>query len=237
LAAAEEDRRPRLFGRRVGRPLRAAQQDALGALLPALRLADPAAPGFPREGKLIVEIGFGGGEHFCELLRTRPDANLIGSEVFLNGIATCLARLLREEAEAPFRDRVRLWPDDARTLIARLPAACVAELFLLFPDPWPKARHAERRLFAPAFLGDVVRVLAPAGRMNVATDHPIYRDWVEEVLAGFPGLRVLTREDRTITEAPRTRFEARAFREGRFSTWWVLKPSETFSSPSPCPSP
>jgi tRNA (guanine-N7-)-methyltransferase len=205
--------------------LRAAQQDALGTLLPALRLDRPEDPAavFPRPGPLILEIGFGSGEHFLDLLRTHPDANLIGSEVFLNGIAALLTRLLRDEAEMPFRDRVRLWPDDARTLVDRLPDTCLDQLFLLFPDPWPKARHAERRIVQPAFLQQVARALKPDGRMMVATDHPIYRDWVLETLPKVPALRVAAREDRAVTDPPRTRYEAKAFREGRFSTRWELR--------------
>lgn len=226
-AGAEESaRRPRLFGRRIGRPLRAARQDALGGLLPGLRLSDPrdAASSFARPGPLLVEIGIGSGEHFCGLLRTRPDANLVGAEVFLNGLAACLVRLAREEAEAPFRGRLRLWPDDARALLAGLPAASVDALFLLFPDPWPKARHAERRLFGPAFLAQAARLLKPGGRVSVATDHPVYREWVLEVLGASPAWRTALREDRAVTEPPRTRYEAKAFREGRFSTWWELRP-------------
>lgn len=227
MAAAEGEHRARLFGRRVGRPLRPAQQDALGELMPALRLARPEDPAaaFARPGPLLLEIGFGSGEHFCGLLRVRPEANLIGSEVFLNGIAALLTRLAREEAEAPFRDRVRLWPDDARGLLARLPEQSLDQAFLLFPDPWPKARHAERRLFAPDFLARMAALLKPGGTLSVATDHPIYRAWVEEGLAAAPAWRVVSREDRGLEAEPRTRFEARAFREGRGSTWWVLEPT------------
>ena len=220
--AAAEARKARLFGRRVGRPLRAGQQDALAELLPALRLELGGEGDFLSGKPLILEIGFGSGEHFCSLLRTHPDARLIGSEVFLNGLAALLTRLLRDEAEAPFRDRLRLWPDDARTLVARLPDACLDQLFLLFPDPWPKARHAERRIFQPDFLAQVARVLKPEGRMTVATDHPVYRDWVLDVLPKQAELRVVSREDRAITDPPRTRYEAKAFREGRFSSWWQL---------------
>jgi tRNA (guanine-N7-)-methyltransferase len=133
-----------------------------------------------------------------------------------------LTRLTRDEAETPFRDRVRLWPDDARTLVERLPDACLDQVFLLFPDPWPKARHAERRILQPAFLAQVALLLKPEGRLSVATDHPIYRDWVLEVLAKQAVLRVVSREDRAVTDPPRTRYEAKAFREGRYSTWWVL---------------
>jgi tRNA (guanine-N7-)-methyltransferase len=142
--------------------------------------------------------------------------------VFLNGIAALLTRLLRDEAELPFRDRVRLWPDDARTLLARLPDACLDHAFLLFPDPWPKARHAERRMVQPAFWQAIARVLKPGGRLTLATDHPVYREWVQALLPDAAGLRLEARQDRCVTDPPRTRYEAKAFREGRFSTWWEL---------------
>jgi tRNA (guanine-N7-)-methyltransferase len=189
--------------------------------VPALRLR-PEEAAFACAGTTILEIGFGSGEHLCALLRAYPDARLIGSEVFLNGIAALLTRLVREEQEVPFRDRLRLWPDDARTLLPLMPDACLDRVFLLFPDPWPKARHAGRRIFQPAFLDQVARVLKPHGRMTVATDHPVYRDWVLETLPKAPALRVVAREDRAVTDPPRTRYEAKAFREGRASTWWEL---------------
>ncbi|MCC7283282.1 MAG: tRNA (guanosine(46)-N7)-methyltransferase TrmB [Acetobacteraceae bacterium] len=223
-------RAPRVFGRRIGRPLRAGQLDALATLLPALRLR-PDDTTF-LAGTTILEIGVGSGEHFCSLLRTRPEAKLVGAEVFLNGIAALLMRLLRDEADAPFRDRVRLWPDDARALVDRLPDACLDRLFLLFPDPWPKARHAGRRIFQTGFLAEIARVLKPDASMTVATDHPVYRDWVLETLAAQAALRVVAREDRAVTDPPRTRYEAKAFREGRFSTWWVLARAGALTPPA-----
>lgn len=210
----------RVFGRRIGRPLRPGQKQALGALLPWLRFR-PEEPGF-LSGEVVLEIGFGSGEHFAGLLRTHSGARLIGAEVFLNGLAALLARLVREEAEVPFRDRTRLWPDDARALLARLPDGCLDRVFLLFPDPWPKSRHAGRRMVQPAFLGDLARVLKPHGAVTVATDHPGYRDWIAAVLAEATALRVVAREDRRPADPPRTRYEAKAFREGRHTTWWQL---------------
>ena len=87
--------------------------------------------------------------------------------MFENGICSLLSRLVPEggEADETLPGNLRLWPDDARLLLARLPDACLDRLFLLFPDPWPKARHAKRRFVHPAMLPVVARVLKPGGDM------------------------------------------------------------------------
>ena len=87
------------------------------------------------------------------------------------------------EADAPLPPNLLLWPDDARVLLRRLPDACLDRLFLLFPDPWPKARHAKRRFVHPAILPLLARVLRPGAEWRVATDDPTYQAWVAEVMA------------------------------------------------------
>ena len=68
-------------------------------------------------------------------------------------------------------------------LLRRLPDACLDRLFLLFPDPWPKARHAKRRFVHPAMLPLLARVLKPGAEWRVASDDPTYQAWVREVMA------------------------------------------------------
>ena len=69
------------------------------------------------------------------------------------------------EADAPLPPNLQLWTDDARVLLRALPDACLDRLFLLFPDPWPKARHAKRRFVHPAMLPLLARVLKPGARV------------------------------------------------------------------------
>ena len=87
-------------------------------------------------------------------IAAHPEAALIASEVFDNGICSLLSRLVPEggEATAPLPVNLRLWADDARVLLRLLPDGCLDRLFLLFPDPWPKLRHAKRRFIHPAAL-------------------------------------------------------------------------------------
>lgn len=176
-----EDTKPqkRLHGRRQGRPLRGGLRMLLERRLPAMEIElpdrgqlDPAALFSRPPRALWLEIGFGGGEHLAWQAEQNPDVGLIGCEVFLNGIAT----LLRALDEAGSRN-VRLFRDDARLLLDVLPEACLERVFLLFPDPWPKRRHAKRRFVSPATLDALARLLADDGELRVASDDPTYQAW------------------------------------------------------------
>ncbi len=171
---------------------------------------------------LWLEVGFGGGEHALVQAERNPTAGLIACEVFENGICSLLSRLVPEgeEATAPVPPNLRLWPDDARALIARLPGACLERLFLLFPDPWPKARHAKRRFVHPALLPALARVLKPGAEWRVASDDPTYQAWVAEVMAVqglFAGSPPTS--DRP-DDWPPTRYEVKALRAGRQPLYW-----------------
>ncbi|MBE7211288.1 MAG: tRNA (guanosine(46)-N7)-methyltransferase TrmB, partial [Gluconacetobacter diazotrophicus] len=151
----------RLYGRQRSHPLRPRQLLLLEKTLPRLRFASPEAPeaGFGHSPEALwLEIGFGGGEHAIEQHRAHPGVGLIAAEVFENGLCSLLGRLVPEggEADAILPPGLRIWDEDARTLIRALPERCLDRVFLLFPDPWPKARHAKRRFVHP----DTVRELA-----------------------------------------------------------------------------
>jgi tRNA (guanine-N7-)-methyltransferase len=104
--------------------------------------------------EIWLEVGFGGGEHTLAQVAAHQQAGIIGCEVFENGLCSLLSRLVPPggETDAPLPGNLRLWADDARALLRALPDASLDRLFLLFPDPWPKARHAKRRFVHPALL-------------------------------------------------------------------------------------
>ncbi len=215
----------RLYGRRRGHPLRPRQQRLLDETLPRLRLTPTANPraafGVPVEA-LWLEVGFGGGEHTLAQIVAHPTAGLIACEVFENGLASLLTRLVPEggEATAPLPGNLLLWDQDARRLLALLPEACLDRLFLLFPDPWPKARHAKRRFVHPATLPAVARVLRPGAEWRIASDDPTYQDWVTAVLVGHPLFDVAAPATVRPEGWPPTRYEAKALREGRQPRYW-----------------
>jgi tRNA (guanine-N7-)-methyltransferase len=132
------------------------------------------APSHKGEG-LVLEIGFGGGEHLVAQAAANPEQRFIGVEPFINGVASCLRHI--EESGVT---NVRLHQGDARDVIARLPERSVLLCYILFPDPWPKARHHKRRLIQPAFLGELARVLKPRAEVWFATDWANYASWALE---------------------------------------------------------
>jgi tRNA (guanine-N7-)-methyltransferase len=123
-------------------------------------------------GSLVLEIGFGGGEHLVAQASAHPEQRFIGVEPFINGVASCLRHI--EESGV---QNVRLHQGDARDVIARLPDASIDFCYILFPDPWPKVRHHKRRLIQPAFLDELARVMGPGAEVRFATDWANYAAW------------------------------------------------------------
>ena len=155
----------------------------------------------------------------------RSQAGIVACEVFENGICSLLSRLVSEGGEAtdPLPPNLRIWPDDARPLIRSLPDRCLDKLFLLFPDPWPKARHAKRRFVHPAMLAELSRVLKPGAEWRVASDDPTYQAWVLEVM-GAQSLFDAPEPARERPEGwPPTRYEAKALAAGRTPMYWSFR--------------
>lgn len=195
--------------------------------LPRLRFAgasaaDPRAAFAAPVQELWLEVGFGGGEHTLAQVAANPAIGLIGCEVFENGLCSLLSRLVPQgaEATAPVPGNLRLWDDDARVLLRRLPDASLDRLFLLFPDPWPKARHAKRRFVHPAALAELARVLRAGAEWRIATDDPTYQAWIAEVLAAQSFFDVPAPAAQRPEGWPPTRYEARALAAGRSPRYW-----------------
>ena len=216
----------RLYGRQHGHALRPRQARLLAETLPRLRL-DPADPlaGLGGFAAVALEIGFGGGEHALAEIAVHPEAALIACEVYANGLASLLGRLVPEGGEtgAPLPANLRLWDNDARIVLRAMPEASLARVFLLFPDPWPKTRHAKRRFVHPENLPLIARAFRPGGEWRIATDDPTYQAWVGETLAG----QSLFATSAPMTERPPgwapTRYEAKALAAGRRPLYWSLR--------------
>lgn len=215
------------FGRRVGKSLGPAQRALMEELLPQRRLdismpaTDPKSL-FPVEVKQVwLEIGFGGGEHLARLARENPDVGFIGVEPFING----LVKLLRTIEEEGLQNIV-LFDDDANFLLNWLPANSIDQLFLLYPDPWPKLRHHKRRFVKTSTIGAIAKVLKSGATFSFASDIPDYVNWtLRHVLANeslhWPALG----PDEWLTPYPgwqSTRYEEKAKREGRSSAYFTF---------------
>lgn len=198
------------YGRRRGRRLRPSRQGLMDELLPELTidLPETGTLALPKDKKEHwLEIGFGAGEHLAHQAALNPNVGIIGCEPFINGIATLLALLSscakRSEGTgsgAMARDpaqphcgsqdlNVRIYNDDARLLIEKLPDHCLDKVFILYPDPWPKARHHKRRLISKEFLDNLARVMKPGAELRLATDHSDYCTWMLERLLAHPAFQ------------------------------------------------
>ncbi|HZB69488.1 MAG TPA: tRNA (guanosine(46)-N7)-methyltransferase TrmB [Sphingomicrobium sp.] len=213
----------RLYGRSSGHKLRPAQQQLIDTLLPAI--AVPAdgevnaqrlfgdAKGHRRP--LHLEIGFGSGEHLAARADLLPDHGFIGCEPFINGVAATLAHI---------RDRhlanVRIWRGDALDVLRRVPDGALSFVYLLHPDPWPKARHSKRRMINDGPLELIAAKLRPGGELRVATDHPTYLEWSLMVMQRHSQrFEWLAQKPSDFLEPPggwlETRYGAKSRREGR----------------------
>jgi tRNA (guanine-N7-)-methyltransferase len=188
LAAAPHIRT--LYGRRQGKKLRAHQQAMLDELLPRLRVpvahsldsADHETPldlaalfGREMPGGYWLEVGFGAGEHLAWQAEHHADVGLIGCEPYVNGVAKALAHVERLGLR-----NVRIHDNDARFVMAALPAGSLSRAFVLFPDPWPKARHHKRRFVCRENLDRLATLLVGGAELRLATDDPSYLPWMVE---------------------------------------------------------
>jgi tRNA (guanine-N7-)-methyltransferase len=214
--------RRKLYGRRHGKKLRPSQQRLLEKALPRLRVTgvDPrenpgrlplAREALFADGRPIwLEVGFGGGEHLVAQALAHPDVGLIGCEPFVNGVAMALGRI-----ETAGVGNVGLHPGDARDLIELLPAGALARVFLLYPDPWPKARHQRRRFVNTENLAALHRAMSSGAELRLATDLPEYAEHARAAVAAAPGFRLQRDRSEPWPGWPGTRYEAKAVKAGR----------------------
>jgi tRNA (guanine-N7-)-methyltransferase len=214
----------RLYGRSVGKKLRNRQQGLVDTLLP--QIAVPAEGSVTSEAlfgdarPLHFEIGFGGGEHLAYRADLLPDHGFIGAEPFLNGVAQALTHI--EDQRLP---NIRLHHGDALEVLARIPSAALSMVYLLHPDPWPKARHAKRRMMNDGPLKLIADKLKPGGEFRFGTDHDIYLRHALMVMQRHTDLFEWVVEKPTDWQVrpsgwPETRYEHKARTVYRHEVWY-----------------
>ena len=211
------------YGRRKGRPLRPQMQALFDQSLPEIAVPqglDTLDALFDQTPKdVFLEIGFGGGEHLAQIAQAAPDCGFIGAEPFVNGVAS----LLRHIEEGAISN-IRIWPDDVRLILDSLPEGCLAGAYIMFPDPWPKKRHAGRRILQKSMRDRLARLIRPGGSLRMASDHPIAKTWLLAQAMADERFEWLANcaDDWQNRPAgwPETRYMAKGVDEGRASSWF-----------------
>jgi len=169
-----------------------------------------------------LEIGFGGGEFLVARAQRQPQTGFVGVEPYVNGMAKALAAI-----EGGGLRNIRLHADDAAALLAWLPAASLARIDLIHPDPWPKRRHWKRRFIQDALIAELGRILRRGGEFRFVTDIADYAGWtLQRFLRSELFEWTAERADdwrRPWPDFGGTRYNAKAAREERAACFLVFR--------------
>lgn len=212
----------RLYGRRQGHALRAGQAALVEELLPRLAVPETGALSAPAlfgdDRPLQLEIGFGAGEHLAAQAEAAPGTGFIGCEPFLNGVVGALGHVRDRGLE-----NVRIHMGDALEVVERLPDASLTRVYLLHPDPWPKARHAKRRMVNHGPLHLIAAKLKPGCEFRLGTDDPTYCRWAMMIMNQRRDFEWTARGPQDFltrpADWPETRYERKARRQGH-EVWY-----------------
>lgn len=210
----------RSYGRRRGRKRSQRQEDIFQTGLAKWGLNPDGdqqigARSFANNPRALwLEIGFGGGEHLIWQARQNPDVGFIAAEPFEDGVVKLLTAIQEHGL-----DNIRVYAGDVRVLLQHVEGRSIARTFILFPDPWPKARHAKRRLISPDLLSELSRLMVENGELRIATDSASYASEILQTVTCHKHFEWIVARPRDWRERPddwpATRYEAKARRQHR----------------------
>ncbi|MFZ4762766.1 MAG: tRNA (guanosine(46)-N7)-methyltransferase TrmB [Alphaproteobacteria bacterium] len=157
-----------------------------------------------------LEIGCGGGEHMVALANNNPEHGFIAAEAFLPGIGKLIHQMVEKKIT-----NVRVFPEDIRQLFPYLPTGSLTGVILLFPDPWPKTAHANRRFVCPSNLEAIHRLLKENGEFLTATDDENLARWTEKQLQTSPFFEIIDIKRQRPQHWHSTRYESKALKQGK----------------------
>ena len=170
----KESKLVRSFGRIKSRKLSDRKNYLLENLAPKYQIEHENDIKPSIKGKNILEIGFGFGDFLFEKAKNNPNDVFFGSEPHINGVVNVLSKL----DENPLNN-LKISTTDVRILLEKFPNKFFDEVYILFPDPWPKLKHFKRRLINIEFLDDILAIkVKNNAKLTIATDHDLYKTWI-----------------------------------------------------------
>jgi len=233
LTSLSVNKEYRFYGRRVGRKLSDSSSLALkkGEQYHIIKLNDFAQYDSKsiseclfglKSKRIIIEIGFGSGDNLINSAKINPDICYIGADPFLNTNAKLIKSLLKNNIL-----NIKIWPDDIRKIIKFFPSNSVNAIKILFPDPWPKSKHKDRRLIQKFFIDYLYNILKLKGTITLASDHSIMKSWILEIFQSHKGYlwKVEKAQDWQIrpSDCFSTKYEQKSIEQKRTPSWFVFE--------------
>ena len=160
---------------------------------------------------VALDLGAGDGGFALAYAKLRPELNILAVERLLGR-----ARKIARKADRNGLPNLRALRLETAYVVERLcPPASIDEMHLLFPDPWPKRRHWERRILQVPFLETAARALKPGGVFRFVTDHVDYFAHGLEVFAAPSSCEQFERVEGEPFPYPHTDFESGFRAEGK----------------------
>ena len=171
---------------------------------------------------IILEIGFGDGENLINSAKINSNFFYIGADPFLNSTAKCLNKLLKYNLK-----NIAIWPDDIRKILKYFPHNSISEVKILFPDPWPKTKHQNRRLIQSEFIELIYSIIKPSGTITIATDHDVLKNWVLEKFQTYTNFEWMAQSSKDWRVRPldcfETKYELKSIIQKRKPSWFIFK--------------
>ena len=208
----------RSFGRVKSRKLKDSKLEKIDLVLPKYEIKiqeNGEVSNLPDNyEKLYFEIGFGYGEHTVHQAMLNKNYRIVACETYINGVLSLLDKIEENKIE-----NIRIYNDDARFLLEKIPDHSIDKIFILFPDPWPKKRQNKRRIINNEFLDLVKLKLKKGGILFFASDIANYVEWTFDFAKDKFKYKFNSIED--CKNEPkwwiRTRYQQKAIKEGRES--------------------
>ena len=213
---------PQFYGRRKGRKLSKSSELAIKEGKNFLIKEEDILNIFKYKKNVILEIGFGDGENFINSAKTNPNSFYIGADPYLNTTARCLSKILQYNLK-----NIVIWPDDVRKILKFFPIQSISEIKILFPDPWPKKKHKNRRLIQNEFIKIIYPIIKSQGTITIATDHDILKKWVLEKFQSYTEFEWMAESPYDWRSRPndcfQTKYELKSINQQRKPSWFIFK--------------